>query len=129
MFSSQKLVKILAENKMTQKKLARITGMAESRISEIINDKHHPTTTTLGRLAEALEVEVKELCVYASHKDAYTSMRARLEKELADPASDTERIKVIAEAIGKLYKPLEVAPDEGSPENNITGEVKLTFGK
>ena len=129
MFSSQKLAQILAKKKMTQAKLAKLSGIHASRICEYMNDKFCPTTHNLGRIAEALDVEIKELCVYATHKDAYTSMRSRLEKELADPASDTERIKVIAEAIGKLYKPVEVAPDEGSPENNVTGEVKLTFSK
>lgn len=46
---------------LSQKKLAKLSGVAQSSISEIENGKSFPGVFTLQKLADVLEVSVDEL--------------------------------------------------------------------
>ncbi|MBO8129837.1 MAG: helix-turn-helix transcriptional regulator [Peptococcaceae bacterium] len=58
---SVQLKKIRIEKGLSQVKLARISGVAQSSISEIESGKTKPIITTLEKLAAALDVPVAAL--------------------------------------------------------------------
>lgn len=52
---------IRERKKLTQKELAKLAGTTHWTINHIENGKRRPSTTMLERIAEALEVTVKDL--------------------------------------------------------------------
>ena len=122
MLSTQKLRQILADKKMSQAQLSRISGVPESRISEYMREKFTPTTSTLGKIAEALDVEIKDITVQQSFEDTYNSLRSRLERCLEK--GDTEMAKVISDALSKLYKPVDPVPHD-EQQNTAKATISL----
>ena len=78
-----RLKEILDEKGMPQTELARITGLSKVYISDVVNNKKFPRKETLFLIAQALDVDIREL--FISTKD----------QDLSDPK---EAIK----AIGKI---------------------------
>lgn len=58
---SKAVLRIRKEKGMTQGEVGRRAGLAASYVSRIENGRIQPTMTTLGRLAEALEVPVSSI--------------------------------------------------------------------
>ena len=55
---------VLVEKGITQRALAQLIGLKECSISKWNREngtKHHPTLNQLGRIANALDVDVREL--------------------------------------------------------------------
>jgi len=57
----QKLQELRRQKGLTQKKLARLSGVSQSNISEIEVGKKYPKVPTLRKLAAALGVRVSDL--------------------------------------------------------------------
>jgi len=55
---SEKLQKLITENGLTQKKLAEITGLSKSGISQYLNGIHKPRKEKLIVLSESLKVDI-----------------------------------------------------------------------
>lgn len=55
---SEKLQKLITENGLTQKKLAEITGLSKSGISQYVNGIHKPRKDKLIVLSESLKVDI-----------------------------------------------------------------------
>jgi len=55
---SEKLQKLIVENGLTQKKLAEITGLSKSGISQYLNGIHKPRKEKLIVLSESLKVDI-----------------------------------------------------------------------
>lgn len=55
---SEKLQKLITENGLTQKKLAKITGLSKSAISQYVNGIHKPRKDKLIVLSESLKVDI-----------------------------------------------------------------------
>ena len=53
------MIKLRSEKKISQKKLAEITGIAQADISRIENGNANPSLRTLQRLAEGLGMKLK----------------------------------------------------------------------
>lgn len=51
----------MAERKMTQATLSRITGESEMTISQVARGKHVPNSAILHRIAEALQIKMDDL--------------------------------------------------------------------
>lgn len=61
MFNKDKITKILKEKSITPYRLWKISGVAQSTISDILNGKkQNPTTKTLQKIANALNCSVDE---------------------------------------------------------------------
>ena len=58
-----RIKEILSERKKTSKNLALDMGVAENTISAIINEKSSPRLDTLEKIANALDVDIRELFV------------------------------------------------------------------
>ena len=58
-----KLLLIMAREKMTDAELCALAGVPKSTFSNIKARKRNPKPATIGKLAEALRVEVSELVV------------------------------------------------------------------
>lgn len=56
-----KLKKLRLEKRMTVTHLAKLTGIAQSSITEIENGKHEPTLSKAILLARAFEMPVEDL--------------------------------------------------------------------
>lgn len=56
-----KLKKLMDKNNISQAKLHRLSGVAQSHISSIINGKVNPTVSIAQKLATALGVSISEL--------------------------------------------------------------------
>lgn len=54
--------KFRIQNSLTQQELADMTGLSRDYICDIENNKRnkHPTISTIGRIADALEIEISE---------------------------------------------------------------------
>lgn len=54
--------KFRIQNSLTQQELADMTGLSRDYICDMENDKRnkHPTISTIGRIADALEIEISE---------------------------------------------------------------------
>ena len=55
---SEKLQKLITENGLTQKKLAEMTGLSKSGISQYVNGIHKPRKDKLIVLSESLKVDI-----------------------------------------------------------------------
>lgn len=55
---SEKLQKLITENGLTQKKLAEITGLSKSAISQYVNGIHKPRKDKLIVLSESLKIDI-----------------------------------------------------------------------
>lgn len=51
----------MAQKGISQKELAKISGVAESTISLIMSGKRSPNISTLGKLAAALDISYPQL--------------------------------------------------------------------
>jgi transcriptional regulator with XRE-family HTH domain len=61
MFNRKKLIEIMEKNDVTAYKLWKLSGVAQSTISDILNkDDKNPTTKTLQKMANALNVPIDE---------------------------------------------------------------------
>jgi transcriptional regulator with XRE-family HTH domain len=58
---SDRLKRLMSERDMTQEKLAKLTGVSQPAISNILNRCCRPQRKTVGRFAEALGVSPDEL--------------------------------------------------------------------
>lgn len=69
MYISIIMIKELRKSKnMSQKKLARISGLSQSHISEIENEIESPTLHVLDRIATALEIPTHKLFITEMHE-------------------------------------------------------------
>jgi lambda repressor-like predicted transcriptional regulator len=55
------LRRLMEERQMTQEKLAKITGVSQPAISNMLNRKCRPQRRTISRFAAALDVDPSEL--------------------------------------------------------------------
>lgn len=55
------VTRYMAERKLTQATLSRITGESEMTISQVARGKHVPNSAILHRIAEALQVKMDDL--------------------------------------------------------------------
>jgi len=53
------LYKIRSHNKITQKELARLSGINQANISKIESGNYSPSLKTMKRLADALDMDLK----------------------------------------------------------------------
>lgn len=61
MFNKDKITNILKEKSMTPYRLWKLSGVAQSTISDILNGKkQNPTTKTLQKIANALDCSIDE---------------------------------------------------------------------
>lgn len=61
MFNRRKLIEVMDKKNFSAYKLWKSSGVAQSTISNILNnDNINPTTNTLGKIADALGVSVNE---------------------------------------------------------------------
>ncbi|MCT8978271.1 helix-turn-helix transcriptional regulator [Clostridium sp. CX1] len=61
MFNRRKLIEIMEEKSITAYKLWKVSGVAQSTISDILNKENkNPTTKTLQKIADALGVSIDE---------------------------------------------------------------------
>jgi transcriptional regulator with XRE-family HTH domain len=61
MFNRNRLIEIMEQNDVTAYKLWKLSGVAQSTISDILNkDDKNPTTKTLQKIADALGVSIDE---------------------------------------------------------------------
>ena len=55
------VTRFMAERKMSQATLSRVTGESEMTISQVVRGKHVPNSAILHRIAEALQVKMDDL--------------------------------------------------------------------
>ena len=60
-YIGEKLKRIRLTRAMSQRKLAEAAGMSQRAIVDLETDKREPHPSTLGKLAEALGVEPRDL--------------------------------------------------------------------
>lgn len=58
---SKRVRELMVRRHLSINRLADFSGMGRGRVSEILSGKTSPTLRTLGKLADALEVPVREL--------------------------------------------------------------------
>lgn len=54
---------VLVENRVTQKELAKRVKRTETTISRICNNEGQPTMELLRQIAEAIDVDIRELLI------------------------------------------------------------------
>lgn len=54
---------VLVENRITQKDLAKRVKRTETTISRICNNENQPTMELLRQIAEAIDVDIRELLI------------------------------------------------------------------
>ena len=57
----QNIRRVKVEKKLSNRKLAKITGMSDVTISFVMSGRRNVTLYTLWALAEAFDVDIKEL--------------------------------------------------------------------
>lgn len=75
-----RILEILSNQNRTSKNLAQSINVAENTISSIVNGKSSPRLDTLEKIANALEVDIKDLFV-STHLG---KTKAELKKEIED---------------------------------------------
>lgn len=58
---SKRIKALMAVKALSTNRLADFSGVGRGRMSEILATKSSPTVRTLGRIADALEVSVRDL--------------------------------------------------------------------
>lgn len=58
---AKRMRELMVRRKLSINRLADFSGLGRGRVSEILAGKSSPTLRTLGRLAEALDVPVRDL--------------------------------------------------------------------
>lgn len=71
------LPRIMAERKMTQATLSRVTGESEMTISQVVRGLHVPNSAILHRIAEALQVKMDDLVAPIAPKVAKPMRKRR----------------------------------------------------
>ena len=59
-----KIKEIRIEKGLTQKELSKLSGVSESYIGDLERNEKIPSIITICKLANALEVDIKELFAY-----------------------------------------------------------------
>lgn len=72
------LPKYMADRKMSQATLSRITGESEMTISQVVRGLHVPNSAILHRIAEALQVKMDDLVAPISRQPEKPSNKRRL---------------------------------------------------
>ncbi|MBP2644534.1 MAG: family transcriptional regulator, partial [Firmicutes bacterium] len=91
-FSSQ-LAEVMAKKNITQYKLSKLTGIAQSAISGILSGKKSPKAETLKKICDALGVSMAEFDDQPNLKRAY---------DLADTMNLDDKRKEALEKIKAL---------------------------
>ena len=94
---SKRLRLILDAHHMTQSELARISGVAQTTISNILRGTHAPRADILESLAKALGITVATLAAIPTD-DEYPPLGTRQERQLIDAfrACDGEARRVLS---------------------------------
>lgn len=58
---TKRMRELMERRKLSVNRLADFSGLGRGRVSEILAGKSSPTLRTMGRIADALEVPVREL--------------------------------------------------------------------
>ena len=66
---SNNLRRIMLKNRLSQQKLAALSGVQQTAISRIINARNDPSLSVVSRLADALETSVDKLLSAPSEKN------------------------------------------------------------
>lgn len=62
MFKKQRLIEIMEQKNISAYKLWKLSGVAQSTISDILNkDDKNPTNRTMQKIADALNISITEL--------------------------------------------------------------------
>ena len=59
-----KIKEIRLKRNLTQEKLAKLSGISKSYIGDLERNEKEPTISILCRLAEGLQVDIKDLFTY-----------------------------------------------------------------
>lgn len=58
---AKRIRSLMSEKDLSVNRLADFSGIGRGRMSELLAGKSSPTVRTLGRIAEALDVDVRDL--------------------------------------------------------------------
>lgn len=102
MFNREKLIKIMKSKDISMYRLWKLSGVSQSTISDIINKKgKNPTTKTLQRIADALDVAINDLFDQDDIKES--------EPEINIPQEYSDKYKVTKKDIKQHDEVLEHA--------------------
>jgi transcriptional regulator with XRE-family HTH domain len=101
----QNIVKIREAKGLSQKEVAMALGMDQSQYSKIEKGKTDPTTSTLEKIAAALDIQISELFGTGQVREVNSYDKSLLEKvQLLEQLEEEEKKSVFNIIDGLIYK-------------------------
>lgn len=101
-----KRLELLRESRnLSQRHLAKLSGVAQSAISDFEQGKRIPTTRALNKLLRFFEIDPSELMVTTAQPDPEESQRQFLIRHIKDQLRTLhlEELKVVAQIVDSLF--------------------------